>query len=82
MQADDGCAGGASLFSISYTGSLDPTIWRIDPITGTLEADSFALPNGLYNGLAFDGASLWAVNFSERSLVKVSVPEQVRTPHQ
>ena len=44
-------------------------------ITGTLQADSFALPTGLYNGLAWDGASLWAVNFSGQTLIKISVPD-------
>ena len=65
---------GTYLYSVSYTGPGDPTIWKIDPITGTLQADSFALPAGTYNGLAFDGDSLWTVNFLTQTLIKVSDP--------
>ena len=47
------------------------TIWKIDPETATL-VDSVVLSeipggvDGTYNGLAFDGRSLWAAGFSSR----------------
>ncbi|MDH3614408.1 MAG: hypothetical protein OES10_14160 [Gammaproteobacteria bacterium] len=63
---------GQYLYAISYTDGSDPRIWKIDPTTGALLTDSFALPVGTYNGLAFDGQGLWAVGFSSRTLYKIS----------
>ena len=64
---------GQYLYAISYGGANDPTIWKIDISSGTLLSESFALPLGTYNGLAFDGQSLWAVGWSPtHTLYKIS----------
>lgn len=63
---------GQYLYVVSYTDATDPRIWKIDAVTGVLQPDSFALPEGLYNGLAYDGRSLWAVNFSGNTVIKIS----------
>jgi len=67
---------GTYLYAISYNDETDPRIWKIDPITHALMPDSFALPNGTYNGLAFDGDSFWAVSWTEQIVYKISP-----TPH-
>jgi hypothetical protein len=66
---------GQFLYVISYGSGSPPRIWKIDPSSGALMSDSFALPSGTYNGLAFDGQSLWAVGWQPAQTVyKISVP--------
>lgn len=71
---------GEFLFAISYTSASDPTIWKIDPVSGLLGLDSFSLPSGLYNGLAFDGESFWAVDWSGQEVHKISFLRAVPEP--
>jgi hypothetical protein len=59
-------------FLLAVSGNPAATIWKIDPSTGVLLGDSFPLPLGSYNGIAFDGQSIWAVGFSSSTLYKIS----------
>ena len=64
---------GTYLYNIAFTN----TIYRIDPITEAV-LDSFLLSPGAYNGLTFDGQSLWAADYGNQTLYKISsapVPE-------
>jgi len=70
---------GRYLYAISYTDASDPRLWKIDPVSHTLQPDSFALPTGTYNGLGFDGTSLWAINWSDQTAYKISVPADPKT---
>jgi hypothetical protein len=71
---------GQYLYVISYNNSSNPRIWKIDASSGALMSDSFALPYGTYNGLAFDGQSLWAVGWQPtQTLYKISSPSVTST---
>lgn len=63
---------GEYLYVITYGTGIPPRIYKIDPVTKRVMPDSFQLPPGTYNGLAFDGVNLWAVNWSEKTLHKVT----------
>jgi MYXO-CTERM domain-containing protein len=67
---------GTYLYSLTHDFGNNPTIWKIDPVSGLVQSDSFALPTGSYNGLAYDGQSLWAVGASEQRVYKISAQAQ------
>jgi glutamine cyclotransferase len=72
---------GRYLYTITYDDDFDipPVIWKIDAQCGTVASDSFPLPPGKYNGLTFDGESLWAVGSTTETIYKISsTTKQVR----